>query len=225
MNALHVSMLLIGMVSGCSGLNEAPNAAKGAHASVLAGGWRCSNDPNATIDPPSVGGPMLLGSTLVDSRSVTDAVSFATACPVVLTQFESEKKCRWNNEPPPNFNGAVMTIAYKPSARFTMSIVEPQGESYAIDNMTAVDVDSDGDFDYLEGTFDKKKYFVNFVNGLGNAGVGSGPLEKKYYVQVFYADLGGSDGYLCGSHMPGSLQLKNDIKQGGVGGGTEPGRN
>lgn len=220
MKALHMTILLMGTLTGCYRAESVPNAANNTQFAAKLSGYRCPGGTDASIEPQKVGPQRFLGSTHVDSRSVTDATSFRTTCSVTLAEYPSEKDCRWDGEPPPIFKGAIMRIYSDHSGALAMSITEPGGEEYVVDRMRAVE--RDNYIDYLEGTFDRKKYFVNFVNGLGNAPSSSGPLTKKYNIQVFYQDAASPGGYRCADHMPGS-PTKNDAKQGGVGGGTEPG--
>lgn len=205
-------------------------------------------DGFAWIPEAAVHKRRLLGEPRARSRSIRTSAWFATQCSVVLDEQPSgnipQDDCGTaDSEMVVSLKDAKMEIRedLKNRGRFRMTLskggkeievaMQPEWYGSSIDDNGVQDLYYF--YDALEGVDSmRRKYFVYFEDYQDKSTREGSPLKKKYWVQVYYPVQPDSGSYKCPSHMPSfsaTYGSRNDThlpsvpRQGGVGGGTEPG--
>lgn len=227
-------MLVVGVaLTGCVIQPEKSHSSASAMANRAAAG-NCDERRPAFVMAEDVGVARLLGKRNARARTVDGRDHFVTSCPVRMT-FPNMAHCDCipKGESMPDFTGAELSISQTASVPRLYSLIITKGrEQTIVSGMRAGrsgDYVEDGDADYLVGTSDHKKYFVYFGNSLGEEPARKLPLWKAYWLEVYFEDPKNSGKYLCAEDMPEASATEgykrdDSCRQGGVGGGIEPGR-
>ena len=199
------------------------------------------------IPKEAVGARRLLGSEKIQARAIDGAMWFTTTCPVPLQDYSVPDACAPDKkEDKIDLANSHMTVTQDGKA-FRLKVSSTPAIDVPMDRVHVPPPDFATSTDVLEG-FDKagRVFFVYFDDSLPDGTPAyTSPLRKTYYLQIYYPTSfpipfpppippQNIVYWKCGPHMPDQSaedgrggndggKRADGTRQGGVGGGTEPG--